>query len=106
MGPSSPHFGFESFSDFFPFFAEASISVKVGKFCLFGVVGRGLDSATTEVEPRGGIVRAFLTVRSGDESSRLLLLFILSKFRDGVVEQEEEVKLKVSQVRMKISLDV
>ena len=104
MGSSSPHFGFESFSDFFPFFAEASSSVKVGKFCLFGVVGRGLDSATTGVEPRGGI--AFLTVRSGDESSRLLLSFILSKFRDGVVEQEEEVKLKVSQVRMKISLDV
>ena len=74
------HFGSESFSDFFPFFAEASSSVKVGKFCLFGVMGRGLNSATTGVEPRGSIVCAFLTVRSGGESSCLLL-----RFRDGVV---------------------
>jgi hypothetical protein len=65
MGSSSADFGFKPFSDFFPFFAEASSSVKVGKF-LFGVVSKGLDTATTEDEPSDGIVRAFLTVRSGE----------------------------------------
>jgi len=86
MGSSSADFVFKPFSDFFPFFAEASSSVKVGKFCLFGVDGKGLDPATTGDEPREGIVRAFLTIRSGEESGRLLLSLILSsRIRDGVV---------------------
>lgn len=86
MGSSSGKVGFTPFSDFFPFFAEASSAVKVGRFCLFGVVGKGLDPATTGGEPKDGIVRALLTVRSGESSSRLLLsLILLSRFRDGVV---------------------
>ena len=86
VGSSSVDFDFKPFSDFFPFFAEASSSVKVGKFCLFGVVGKGLDPAPRGGEPREGTVRAFLTARSGELSGLLLLSLILSsRFGDGVV---------------------
>ena len=91
MGSSSADFGFKAFGNFFPFFTEASSSVKVGKFCLFGVVGRGTswgkpNPATAGDEPREGIVRAFLTVRSGELCRRLLLsLIVSSRFRDEVV---------------------
>ena len=44
------------------------------------------NPATTGEEPREGIVRAFLSARSGELSGRLLLsLIVSSRFRDGVV---------------------
>jgi hypothetical protein len=54
---SSVDFGFKPFIDFFPFFAEASSSVKVGKFYLFDVVrvGKGLNMWLLANSGRGDV---------------------------------------------------